>query len=111
MQIIFAGKAHPADTPGKEVLQSVYRYTRDPSFEGRIAFVEDYDMHIAHLLVQGVDIWLNLPRVPLEASRHQRHEGGAQRRAPAQHPRRVVAGGMRWAGRMGHPDRLRRQQQ
>ena len=41
---------------------------RDPSFEGRIAFVEDYDMHIAHLLVQGVDAWLNLPRVPLEAS-------------------------------------------
>ena len=68
VQVIFAGKAHPADTPGKEVLQSVYRYTRDPSFEGRIAFVEDYDMHIAHLLVQGVDTWLNLPRVPLEAS-------------------------------------------
>ncbi len=68
VQVIFAGKAHPADTPGKEVLQSVYRYTRDPSFEGRIAFVEDYDMHIAHLLVQGVDAWLNLPRVPLEAS-------------------------------------------
>jgi starch phosphorylase len=68
VQVIFAGKAHPADAPGKEVLQSVYRYTRDPSFEGRIAFVEDYDMHIAHLLVQGVDTWLNLPRVPLEAS-------------------------------------------
>lgn len=68
VQVVFAGKAHPADTPGKEVLQSVYRYTRDPSFEGRIAFVEDYDMHLAHLLVQGVDVWLNLPRVPLEAS-------------------------------------------
>jgi len=68
VQIIFAGKAHPADTPGKEVLQSVYQFTRDPEFEGRVAFLEDYDLHLAHLLVQGVDIWLNLPRVPLEAS-------------------------------------------
>jgi len=50
------------------VLQSVYQFTRDPEFEGRVAFLEDYDMHLAHLLVQGVDLWLNLPRVPLEAS-------------------------------------------
>ena len=68
LQIIFAGKAHPEDKPGKEVLQEVYRYTRDPRFEGRIAFLEDYDMHLAHLLVQGVDLWMNLPRVPHEAS-------------------------------------------
>jgi starch phosphorylase len=68
VQIIFAGKAHPADNPGKQVLQSVYQFTRDPAFEGRVAFLEDYDMHLAHLLVQGVDLWLNLPRVPLEAS-------------------------------------------
>ena len=61
VQIIFAGKAHPADNPGKEVLQSVYQFTRDPEFEGRVAFLEDYDMHLAHLLVQGVDLWLNLP--------------------------------------------------
>ena len=50
------------------MLQQVYHSTRDPRFEGRIAFVEDYDLHIAHVLVQGVDLWLNLPRVPLEAS-------------------------------------------
>lgn len=68
VQVVFAGKAHPADAPGKQVLQDVYRTTRDPRFEGRIAFVEDYDMHIAHVLVQGVDLWLNLPRVPMEAS-------------------------------------------
>ena len=68
VQIIFAGKAHPADDPGKQVLQKVYEFTRDPAFAGRIAFLEDYDMHLAHLLVQGVDLWLNLPRVPLEAS-------------------------------------------
>jgi glycogen phosphorylase len=46
----------------------VYEFTRDPRFEGRVAFVEDYEMHLAHRLVQGVDLWLNLPRVPLEAS-------------------------------------------
>lgn len=68
VQVVYAGKAHPADTPGKEVLQEIYRHTRDPLFQGRVAFVEDYDMHIAHLLVQGVDLWLNLPRVPHEAS-------------------------------------------
>jgi starch phosphorylase len=68
MQIVFAGKAHPADEPGKAVLQRVYQFTRDPAFEGRVAFLEDYDMHLAHLLVQGVDLWVNLPRVPLEAS-------------------------------------------
>jgi starch phosphorylase len=68
VQIVVAGKAHPADTPGKEVLQTVYRFTHDPFYEGRVAFVEDYGMHPAHLLVQGVDLWLNLPRVPMEAS-------------------------------------------
>ena len=68
VQLVVAGKAHPADTPGKEVLQSVYRFTHDPFYEGRVAFVEDYGMYPAHVLVQGVDLWLNLPRVPLEAS-------------------------------------------
>ncbi len=68
VQVIFAGKAHPADTPGKQVLQEVYQSTRDPRFEGRIAFLEDYDLHLAHVLVQGVDLWLNVPREPMEAS-------------------------------------------
>ncbi len=68
VQIIFAGKAHPEDGPGKEVLQRVYEFTRDPRLEGRVAFIEDYEMHLAHRLVQGVDLWMNLPRVPLEAS-------------------------------------------
>jgi len=67
VQILFAGKAHPADNPGKEILQEVYRWTHNPFFEGRVAFLEDYDMHLAHVLVQGVDLWVNLPRVPLEA--------------------------------------------
>jgi len=68
VQFIFAGKAHPADNPGKQMLQEVYQTTRDPRFEGRIAFVEDYDMHLAHVLVQGADVWLNVPRIPMEAS-------------------------------------------
>ena len=68
VQIVFAGKAHPADEPGKEVLRRVYHHSRESRFEGRIAFIEDYDTHVAHRLVQGVDLWLNLPRVPLEAS-------------------------------------------
>jgi len=66
-QIVFAGKAHPADEPGKQMLQRVYGFTRDPAFEGRIAFLEDHELHLAHRLVQGVDLWLNLPRPPMEA--------------------------------------------
>ena len=68
VQLIFAGKAHPRDDEGKRVLQRVYEHTRDPRFEGRIAFIENYGLHTAHRLVEGVDLWLNLPRVPLEAS-------------------------------------------
>ncbi len=68
VQIVFAGKSHPADDTGKHRLQGVYRHALDPAFGGRIAFVEDYDLHVAHFLVQGCDIWLNNPRKPLEAS-------------------------------------------
>jgi starch phosphorylase len=67
VQIIFSGKAHPADDPGKRVLQRVFQAAQDPSFEGRIAFLEDYELHLAHRMVGGVDLWINLPRVPLEA--------------------------------------------
>jgi starch phosphorylase len=68
MQLIFAGKAHPADEAGKHHLQNIFRHALDPRFGGRIAFVDDYDLHVAHLLVQGCDVWLNNPRKPLEAS-------------------------------------------
>jgi glycogen phosphorylase len=68
VQIVFAGKAHPADETGKHHLQQVYRRAIDPSFGGRVAFVDDYDLHVAHFLVQGCDVWLNNPRKPLEAS-------------------------------------------
>jgi starch phosphorylase len=68
VQLIFAGKSHPADDPGKHHMQRVYRRALDPLFGGRIAFVDDYDLHVAHFLVQGCDAWLNTPRKPLEAS-------------------------------------------
>jgi starch phosphorylase len=67
VQLVMAGKAHPADEPGKRVLQRVYTSAMDPRFGGRVAFVEDYDLHVGHLLVQGCDVWLNNPRPPLEA--------------------------------------------
>jgi starch phosphorylase len=68
VQIIFAGKSHPADDGGKHHLQRVYKRALDPAFAGRVAFVDDYDLHVAHFLVQGCDVWLNTPRRPLEAS-------------------------------------------
>jgi starch phosphorylase len=68
VQIIFAGKAHPSDDDGKRLIQQVYSYARDPAYGGRIAFVEDYDLHMARDLVSGVDVWLNTPRVLMEAS-------------------------------------------
>jgi starch phosphorylase len=67
LQIIFAGKAHPADDPGKQILQRIFNHARDPGLAGRIAFVEDYGEHLAQYLVHGVDVWLNNPLPPLEA--------------------------------------------
>jgi starch phosphorylase len=68
VQLVFAGKAHPADDVGKHHLQRIYKRALDPKFGGRIAFVDDYDLHVAHFLVQGCDVWMNNPRKPLEAS-------------------------------------------
>ncbi len=68
VQIIFAGKAHPADAPGRSLIQVVYNLARDHSLGGHIAFVEDYDMHVAKYFYRGVDVWLNNPRPPMEAS-------------------------------------------
>lgn len=68
LQIIFAGKAHPADIEGKQLIQQIFRLAQDPQLAGRIAFLEDYDEHLAQFLVHGVDVWLNNPLPPLEAS-------------------------------------------
>jgi starch phosphorylase len=68
IQIIFAGKAHPADDPAKRILQRIFNAARDPDLWGRIAFVEDYGEQLAQYMVHGVDVWLNNPLPPLEAS-------------------------------------------
>jgi glycogen phosphorylase len=68
VQFVFAGKSHPRDDPGKRILQQVAEMTRDPRFRDRFVFVEDYDINVGRHFVQGVDVWLNNPRRPLEAS-------------------------------------------
>ncbi|NLF07515.1 MAG: glycosyltransferase family 1 protein, partial [Pirellulaceae bacterium] len=68
IQIVFAGKAHPADEPGKQLIQRIANLRHDPRFAGRIAFIEDYEINVCRHLIQGVDVWLNNPRRPLEAS-------------------------------------------
>jgi starch phosphorylase len=68
LQIIFAGKAHPADEDGKRIIQQIFNYARNPDLCGRIAFVENYNEQLAQYMVHGVDVWLNNPIPPLEAS-------------------------------------------
>lgn len=68
MQIIFAGKAHPADRAGQELIKQIYDLANTEPFRGRVVFLEDYDINLARYLLQGVDLWLNNPRQPMEAS-------------------------------------------
>ena len=68
VQVIFAGKAHPADRPGQKVIQEIFQRSRSDQLRGRVFILEDYDMRVGRFLVQGVDVWLNNPRRPLEAS-------------------------------------------
>jgi starch phosphorylase len=68
IQVLVAGKAHPADEDGKDLIQLVVEFAREPAAAGRVVFLEDYEMTLARRLVQGVDLWLNTPRRPFEAS-------------------------------------------
>ena len=68
VQLVFAGKAHPQDKGGKELIRSIVHASRDVGLRGKVVFIEDYDMRIARAMVSGVDVWLNTPRRPLEAS-------------------------------------------
>ncbi len=68
VQIVFAGKAHPADKPGQELIRQLMEISRQPEYKGRIVFLENYDINIGRRLTSGVDVWLNNPRKPLEAS-------------------------------------------
>ncbi|MGH2417257.1 MAG: alpha-glucan family phosphorylase, partial [Candidatus Limnocylindria bacterium] len=68
VQIVIAGKAHPADRPGQQVIQRIFELSRSNSLRGRVFVIEDYDVRIARFLVGGIDLWLNNPRRPMEAS-------------------------------------------
>jgi starch phosphorylase len=68
LQIVLAGKSHPADEGGKKLIQKIVQFARSPRAHGRVVFIEDYEMGVARVMVQGVDVWLNTPRRPLEAS-------------------------------------------
>jgi len=68
IQFVFAGKAHPADSEGKELIKQIVNFARDPAVRKRMVFLENYDINVARYLVQGVDVWLNTPRRPYEAS-------------------------------------------
>src|SRR4051794_32665166 len=68
IQFVFAGKAHPADHEGKELIKAIINFARDPAVRRKVVFIENYDMNVARYLVQGVDVWLNTPRRPYEAS-------------------------------------------
>ena len=68
VQVVFAGKSHPADEMGKALIERIYRLSQEPDFFGKIVFIENYDMNVARHMVSGVDVWLNTPRRPYEAS-------------------------------------------
>ena len=68
VQIVYAGKSHPNDEPGKQLIQQLYRMIKNADTSGRMVFIEDYDMNVARHLVWGVDVWMNTPRRPYEAS-------------------------------------------
>ena len=68
VQFVYAGKSHPADEPGKQILQRIFKLARQEPFRGKVVFLENYDINLGRHLVQGVDVWLNNPRRPLEAS-------------------------------------------
>ena len=90
VQIIFAGKAHPHDDAGKELIRQIVSLAREPQFRRRMVFLEDYDVSVARYLVQGVDVWLNTPLAAERSQRHQRYEGARQRRHQSEHPGRLV---------------------
>ncbi len=99
---LFAGKAHPADIPGQQVLREIKQLMLAPEFVGRVVFLEDYDLQLARWLVSGVDVWLNNPIAPLEASGTSGMKAAGQRRAESQRARRLVGGSLDAGQRLGH---------
>ena len=77
MQILVAGKAHPADRPGQDLIRHIFQLSQEPGLRGRVVFLEDYDLRVGRRLVQGVDLWLNTPRRLMEASGTSGMKAGA----------------------------------
>ena len=107
VQFIFAGKAHPADEPGKQLIKRIANLRFDARFAKRIVFIEDYDINVCRHLIQGVDVWMNNPRRPAGGVRHQRPESGAQRRLEPLDSRRLVGRGVRRHKRIRHRQGVR----
>ena len=103
---IFAGKAHPADREGQDVIRQLFLLTQG-EFRGKLVFLEDYDMEVGRMLVQGCDVWLNTPRRPQEASGTSGQKCADQRRRQPEHPRRLVGRGLPRRQRLGHRRRDR----
>ncbi len=105
IQIIFAGKAHPADEPGKQLIRKIANLRHDPRFAGRVVFVEDYDINVCRHLMQGVDVWLNNPRRPLEASGTSGEKAVLNGGAEPFDSRRLVGRSLRRQERLRHRPR------
>ena len=102
VQVIFAGKAHPADRPGQRVIQEIFQHLRSPKLRGRVFILEDYDVRVARFLVQGVDTRPQQPASAAGSLRDVGDEGSAERRPEHQRPRRLVGRGLRGRQRLGH---------
>ena len=106
VQIVVAGKAHPQDVEGKDVMQRIVELSAIPASPVRVVFLENYDLDLARAIIPGCDIWLNTPRRPLRGVRDERDEGRGQRRPEPLCARRLVGGGVtrrRSAGRSTAP--------
>ena len=108
VQIVIAGKAHPADEGGKRLIQQMVRFADTETVRHRIVFLPDYDMALAHYLVPGCRRLAEQPAAAARGLRHLRHEGSAQRRPEPVGPRRLVGRVVRRRQRLGDPDRRRR---
>ena len=102
VQIVFAGKAHPRDHEGKTLIKNIVHWAREENLRYRIVFLENYDINVARYMVQGVDVWLNTPRRPLEASGTSGNEGLRQWRAEPFHTRWLVVRRLSIDHRLGH---------
>ncbi len=103
VQFVFAGKAHPADEPGKAMIREIDRLARSADVHHRFVFIPDYDIGIARTMYHGCDVWLNTPRATHGGLRHERHEGRTERRPELLDPRRLVGRDVGGPQRLRHP--------